>query len=423
MHPAVLFGGSVLTLAVAVGTSEAAFQLYSTQKYLESWHLAVGFVAWGAFALGVWLATATGKEPQAASNKLDQLLVPVFWTAYAMTMAGYAIWLLVGVKNGFSLAMLLDLLHGVEQSTADDLKQEMFTTIPGITTSTQFGIAAMLLGTWLYCRGRKWFLWPLLLLLAVAAGRALIYSERLALIELALPAVVVAIRLWLVGRPLGPAWRLAIFCLPLFGLPLLLVLFGAFESFRSWQYYKDDFDSLADFTIWRFFGYYSTAHNNGAMSLALRGPWPFPYTTFAWFWEFPLIKSGPLDYEQLCGVNPEDLHADTLLRYGNVELNNDGGLFTPARDFGWIGYAPFWAVYGFLAGKAYRGFLKGSLAGCMFYPLIMLALLELPRLQYLTATRTFPAVVLFATLLFWLSRREPASARANLSTSPASPGA
>jgi hypothetical protein len=79
-------------------------------------------------------------------------------------------------------------------------------------------------------------------------------------------------------------------------------------------------------------------------------------------------------------------------------------------------------IYGFLAGKAYRGFLKGSLAGCMFYPMFTMALLELPRLQYLTATRTFPTFVLFAALLFWLSRREAAGLRLNFRTSPPSPG-
>src|SRR4030095_8811125 len=167
----------------------------------------------------------------------------------------------------------------------------------------------------------------------------------------------------------------------------------------------------------------STAHNNGAMSMALRGSWPAPHSTLAWFWEFPLIKSGPLAYDQLFGIDPEELHTDTLLRYGNVELNNDAGLFTPARDFGWAGFAPFWVIYGFLAGKAYRGFLKGSLAGCMFYPMFMLALLELSRLQYLTGTRTFPTVLLFSALLFWLPRRGAGKLPLNLSPSPASPGA
>ncbi len=404
LHPAVLFGGgAILTLAIAVGTSDWGFQLYNTRKYLEPWHLAMGLGAWGTFSLGVWLAMATGKKPVQPSKLFDDHLVSWFWLAYLLTMAGYGIWLLVGVKNGFSLGMIRDLLQGADEATADMIKTQIFPTIPGVTTSTQFGMAAVLLGSWLYCRGHNKLLLPLLSLLATGAVRALIYSERLAFIELVIPAVILALRLWLFGKPLQPWRRIALQSLPLVAIPSVIILFGLFESFRSWQYYKDSFDGLAEFTVWRFFGYYTTAHNNGAMSMSLRGPWPIPYSTFSWFWEFPLIENGPFGYQQLTGISPQDVHTDTLERYANAELNNDGGLFTPARDFGWIGFWPFWLVYGFLAGKAYRGFLGGSLAGCMFYPFFLMALLELPRLQYLSATRTFPSMMLLFAMMAWLA--------------------
>lgn len=404
LHPAALFGtGTVFTLAIAVGTSEWGFQLYSTRKYLETWHLLMGFGAWAVCSLGVWLALSTGKEPRKPQRQLDDMLVPWFWLGYLLTMAGYGIWLFVGLKNGFSLAIVRDLLQGADEATADTIKNEIFATIPGVTTATQFGIAAVLLGTWLYCRGRTNLRWPLLSLLATAAARAFIYSERLALIELAVPAAVIALRLWVLNRPLTQWRQIALALLPLVAVPLVIVLFGLFESFRSWQYYKDSFSGITEFTIWRFFGYYTTAHNNGAMSMTLRGPWPVPFSTFSWFWEFPLIERSPFGYEQLVGINPADIHTDTLERYGNSELNNDGGLFTPARDFGWIGFGPFWLLYGFLAGKTYRGFHAGSFAGCMFYPLFLMGLLELPRLQYLTATRTFPSMMLLFAVMAWLA--------------------
>lgn len=58
----------------------------------------------------------------------------------------------------------------------------------------------------------------------------------------------------------------------LFAVPLVIALFGLCESFRSWQFHKENFDSLAEFTIWRFFGCYTTAHKNGPMSMTHRGP-------------------------------------------------------------------------------------------------------------------------------------------------------
>ncbi|MBC7853335.1 MAG: oligosaccharide repeat unit polymerase [Pirellulaceae bacterium] len=417
LHPAVLFGGAVVTLAIAVGTSDWGFQLYSTRKYLEPWHLAMGLGAWGTFALGVWLAMSTGKQPPRPARQLDDGLVSWFWLAWLLTIAGYGIWLLIGLKNGFSLGTIRDLLQGGDAATADMIKTEIFPTIPGVTTATQFGIAAILLGTWLYCRGRTNLRLPLLLLLAIAAARALIYSERLALIELVVPAFVIVLRLWVLGKPLSSWPRLSLQVLPLVAVPLVIVLFGMFESFRSWQYHMENFDSLAEFTIWRFFGYYTTAHNNGAMSMMLRGPWPIPYSTFSWFWEFPLIENSPFGYQQLVGINPADIHTDALERYGNPELNNDGGLFTPARDFGWIGSGPFWFIYGYLAGKAYRGFLGGSFTGCMFYPMVLLALLELPRLQYLSATRTFPSMMLLFAIMTWLAWKEFRGATGRLTVS------
>lgn len=416
---AVFGGGAVMTMAVAVVSSERSFELYGTNKYLEPWHLLMALAAWGTFSIGVWVAFATGEVHLRRPEDLDTALVPWFWAAYVLTLAGYAAWLLVGLKNGFSTEMLFALLRGTDQSTADDIKTEVFATIPGITTSTQFGMAAMLLGTWLYCRGKSALRLPLISLLIVAAARALLYSERLALIELIVPALMLALRLRLLGRPLAARWRVALQSLPLVAVPLVILLFGSFEYFRSWQYHKENFDSFAEFTVWRFFGYYTTAHNNGAMSMALRGPWPLPYDTFASFWEFPLFESGPLSYEQVAGINPTIIHVATLDRFGNPELNNDGGLFTPARDFGWVGCGLFWLIYGFLAGKAYRGFLCGSLGGSLFYPLFFLALLELPRVQYLTTTRTFPSLMLLAALLLWLSCRQYSTATVPLASSPA----
>lgn len=416
LHPAALFGaGAVLTLAVAVGTSESGFQLYNTRKYLEPWHLAVGIGAWGMFSLGVWLAMRTGSEPRQPARQLDAALVPWFWCGYLLTLAGYAIWLLVGLRNGFSLAIVRDLLVGGGEGTSDIIRSKIFTTIPGITTATQFGIAAVLLGTWLYCRGRTNLRWPLISLLALAAARVVIYSERLALLELAIPAVVVALRLWVLNRPQQRWRRVALVLLPLVAVPLVIVLFGFSESFRSWQHYKSSFNSLTEFTIWRIFGYYTTAHNNGAMSMAVRGPWPIPFSTFSWFWEFPLIEHSRFGYEQLVGINPADVHVATLERYGNPSLNSDGGLFTPARDFGWMAFGPFWLLYGWLAGKAYRGFRAGAFAGCMFYPLFLTALLELPRHQYLTATRTFPSMMLLFAVMAWLVRTRQLDRRARAS--------
>jgi hypothetical protein len=228
----------------------------------------------------------------------------------------------------------------------------------------------------------------------------LLISERLALIELAVPAVLLSLRLKLLTREnLSPKAVRRLALAPVAGIVGIVVLFGTAEYFRSWRFYQDRFDSVADFTLWRLSGYYTTGHNNSAMALKTRGTWPMPYYTLESFWRFPLIAGSSLSYSSVNGFDPEEIHRATLTRYGTPELNNQGGLFSPAMDFGWIGYVIFWGIYGFIAGRLHRGFLAGSLSGLLLYPLVLMSLLEVPRLLLLCSVRTFPSLVLLGAVV------------------------
>ena len=105
---------------------------------------------------------------------------------------------------------------------------------------------------------------------------------------------------------------------------------------------------------------------------------------------------------------PADVHERTLNRYGAPELNNHGGLFGPALDYGLAGFGLYWLLYGFVAGRLYRSFLIGSLAGVMIYPIIFVSILEVPRLNYIHTTRVLPPLVLLIFMSYWLSRATPA---------------
>ena len=191
---------------------------------------------------------------------------------------------------------------------------------------------------------------------------------------------------------------------PAAGLVALLLLFGGFEYFRSWRFYQNSFDSYPEFVVWRVSGYYTTAHNNGAMALETRDPWPLPYTALRSLWEFPGVAGSPLAYDKLTGVSPSSVHTRMLELYGNPELNNEGGLFQPLLDFGLAGGLAFWCLYGFVAGRLYRSFMVGAFAGLTLYPLVLLSILEVPRVLYLCYTRSFPTLVLLLVVI-WLVRR------------------
>src|SRR5205085_8950975 len=115
-------------------------------------------------------------------------------------------------------------------------------------------------------------------------------------------------RMRALGRPIAPLARRALAIAPFAGVLALLLFFGTFEYFRSWRYYKGDFDSYAAFTLWRVTGYYTTAHNNSAMALETQPRYPLPYATLRQLWTIPGLANTPLGYRKLTGVDPIERH-------------------------------------------------------------------------------------------------------------------
>jgi len=405
---AVVIGGTMLA---AYAQTDAAFRLYGTPKYIGLAHLILAIAAAFVFAIGRWLATATGRVPPSTPKAAEKVVHFWFWLATGLTLFGYAVWLVIGVKNGFSLGMLREFLTTDDPHLADTMFFDMFATWKGVTTCTQFGIAAVPLGLWLLFRGHRIVAWPLALVIALAALRGLIFSERLALIELVVPGFVVALRFAVLGRPLSPFRRFAVQLFPVLGLAALVLVFGGFEYFRSWRYYVHDFDSYAEFTLWRIGGYYTTAHNNGALALETQPTYPLPYATLRQFWHMPGLPNSPLGYAKLTGFDPTTRHVGMLEKFATPELNSEGGLFQPALDFGLAGFLLFWFACGFISGRLYRAYLVGTVAGLTLYPLIFLAILETPRFLYLCYPRSLPAIVTLLVVA-WLASRaaQPAPA-------------
>jgi hypothetical protein len=323
---------------------------------------------------------------------------------------GYAAWLAVGVKNGFSIAVLRELLTTDDPLFAENLHRDVFNTIQGVTTCTQFGVAAVPLGVWLFFRGRRNVIWAIVGMFGLAVLRAIVFSERLAVIELLVPATIVTLRMQFLGHKCSSGRRWFFELAPIAGAIALLLFFGSFEYFRSWRFYRYEFDSYPQFVVWRVAGYYTTAHNNSAMALETRSPYPVPFATVQSLWTLAGMANKSLQYENVTAVNPDSRHLAMLEQFGTPELNNEGGLFQPALDFGLAGMLLFWFGYGFVAGRSYRFFLVGNLMGVMFYSLIFLAILETPRFLYLSYTRALPPVamlVLISAVVALCKKRVP----------------
>ena len=130
----------------------------------------------------------------------------------------------------------------------------------------------------------------LALILFLAFVRSFVATERLAILELIVPLIVVAAFTY-VGDP-RPRIRGFVKLAPVILIPAVVAVFAVFEYSRSWVFYKQQSSgSFVDFALERFAGYYATAYNNGQLALdhlPLDGH--VPYVSIQALWDAPGIS-------------------------------------------------------------------------------------------------------------------------------------
>ena len=265
-------------------------------------------------------------------------------------------------------------------------------TIGGVTTAAQFGIAY----TTLYFVVRfqnateqipKRFLAYFLILLFLTAFRVVAWAERVALIEIIIPAVMVAI---LYRRPSFIfRWRVLLVLAPFLGVVALLLYFSGTEYLRSWsQYYHQKESGFWGFAVSRLATYYYTALNNG-IGLLIHYEWPtWSFgTLLSWYYRFPLlgvVTRVALDFK--------GGRSSYLERFGDVEFNNMSGIFPMFYDLGVAGGLVVAFVWGGIMGYLYRTFRYRNGIGLLLFPMTYIAMLEVMRIFYITTSRAFPAI-------------------------------
>jgi hypothetical protein len=293
------------------------------------------------------------------------------------------------------------------------LAREELNMTPGITSFTQMGVPFTL--CLLYCRftTRQAFPRPIRWLFSavifLSVARVFIWGERLALIELVIPASLLLFTYRFVPRTPGQRALHGVVSIggPFFAIFVLLVMFGFTEYFRSWQTYSQTQSRpLVEFMTSRVVTYYFTALNNGAGMLATRmGDWPtynFLFTA-EWLYRLPLgIGAGLHDTFIGTGEHPD---AAFLNAYADVEFNNMSGIFPIAYDLGWVGAAVYFCIFGTVAGTLYRSMVTGGKIGGLLYPPVFLGTLEVMRESYLNGPRV---VLLFLGAIFLLTQLRPA---------------
>jgi hypothetical protein len=396
-----------LSLAVAIQIPDSDYRLfYKVPRVIDVSQAELFLVSAAALAIGtlIPLALRPGRIrhdwPDVPSKQVG-VLRSAETIAFRLTVLGYLLLGALGVKRGARPSLIINAITSQDNYTGQ--LKTVFAPVAGVTSLTQIGIADVVIAGVLLCHGRRSVLVRhLSIVLLLGLLRSYLLTERLALLELIVPLVAVGAA-WLRQRPRRGRWLPA---LPIFALPVLLVVFGAFEYSRSWVYYRSrTTQSFPLFVVNRLAGYYATSYNNGALQLTQpRDPNRLPYDSIQAFWTAPGISQLHL-YYRLTKQNGDDLLNTVLSQRGNPEFNNPGGLAVPTIDFGRVGGAVFFFIAGLIIGLAYRSWRSGQPTGLLVYPVFFTGLLELPRYLYWTQGRVFPPLVFLVIVAAVMHRR------------------
>lgn len=317
-------------------------------------------------------------------------------------MFGYAVWFGRAVFRGLRPSDVVNVLGGQAHATVVT-KYQYLETIPGITTMTQFAgpaVVALLLSRRLGDQKPVWKLVAVLIVLAVI--RAFIHQEREALLEIAVPILVVLVLDAASRGSRAGLRRSRLAAAPVLVPVLLLLVFGVFEYGRSWQnYYSIASDkSYPAFVTDRLTGYFATATNNSALIVKERSTAPtLPYFSIKSLWEIPGASQLQL-YERLSGRRPNEIASERLVALSNPEFNNPGGWLLARFDFGFIGGGVFWLVVGLGFGLLFSQVRRGSIVAWLVFPVLFVGFVDLPRFLYWAEGRALPAI-LGAVLCGW----------------------
>jgi len=392
MYPSRIALCVVLPIYVGCGGFDAADYALYKQPYvfLVSDRFWLGFAGLVAFAIGSLCVESQQSSPKQSEVEGRDLRVILGWL-YAVTLAAYAIFLLPIL---FKPQLVVELYDG-SLSAAYTLRSTL-ERIPGVTTLSTLQSLCVVLHL-LHRRITGTILpgiYTVLLLALVFACllRTWLWSERLALIELAVPAVLVVVGLSAKRRTLLLAAG------PVLGLLMVFALFGVGEYFRSWQFYRATWaDSFLSFAWVRFVGYYATALNNGALLYSGSEQGYYPLHTAVWFYKLPFWEPLGLGFPP-----PEDIAKRVLAAYGNPEFNNTSGVFQPFLDFGPVGGVLCWAGLGIASGLLLRSFAGSHLLGLILYPVWYVGILEILRIFYWGESRFFPVLVVACLVAAYL---------------------
>lgn len=303
-----------------------------------------------------------------------------------ITFSAYGVWGVAALARGLNASTVFALLSG-DPGTMYVLRYQYFETLGGVTTWMQLGA---LLAPLAILRSKALGKSPthiLVWLFGLALVRALLNSERLALIEIGISTVLA----FLILRPSVPRLAknpLAAVATIVGAWLALLLIFSAFEYFRSWTSAQDtyggDFWSYSSALL---LGYYATALNLAAFDdFILQGNH-----------ELASLFDGNL-YISLFGAPS---FAGVQKSYGLETFTNRSGLIVPFVALGVVGGAVLVVAAAIIISQWARRASLGGVVSFAAYCASGIGVLEVVRIFYFGSSRFLPVIIGVAVL--WLS--------------------
>lgn len=317
--------------------------------------------------------------------------------------AAQLLWIARIVMRAGGIGPLRDLLWVRHDFLAFKHQFVNVTGISGVTTLTQLGmIASALYAVYVFGlrRSGRWWMWALILYPGVLRG--LFFSERVALLEVTVPIVILAI---LFGRLRVTLPRIVM------AMVAFVLFFSAAESLRSYQYYSQhgfSQEGAYAYGVGRFFDYISSSVNHSMAMPDLSGRTVgFPALLFNG-WINLLTNAVPgAPVRQFLHMNESAqayLHVKSS-PYSAADYTNMGFFGEIFADSGYL-YPLYAVVYGWFIGMAYKGVRQYEVGWLALYPAVFFSLLESYRITYLFDTRMFYPLLYIAVRYGYLSLRQ-----------------
>lgn len=405
----------VWALLLMVGTTAVAsivlpppyYRIWGTNKFLN--HDSAGLLLLGIILMLVGILAANHRNARGGHARIVfsptkiAHLQKTYKILLALTLLGYAFWGLIAISEGVRAADLFAVLQR-DEGAIGELKANS-RPVGGVTTLAQFGPVAVVLGFVLRkigVGGRSYWV-----IIVLALVRATFYAERLALLEILLPLVLIT-AITMVKRS---RWRPLVQIMPLVLGPLVWVIFAISEYSRSWVYYQNVVSlPFSEWVTSRLLGYYITSFNNSALFAdSWRGLYEPPYMSIQAFWNAPGV-SALVGHPSVLGLHPDKWWSSVLQARSNPEFTNVGSFLVTYAEMGWPLASVFWLAVGWILGSLFSAVTRGSFAGLIAYCALFIGLLELPRFIYWTQGRTIP-VIIGLLVVWWMFRSAHAEKR------------